>query len=306
MSGLYRGALAFLQEIIRMYPSVLLIALFPALLPPAVLDTPVWQTQYEAARHMGHQSSKPLAVFIASGKAGWDQLLEDGTPGQETKRLLATQYVCLYVDVSAAGGKELAAAFAVTGGLGLVLSDPTGDVQAFRHEGKIADLALARCLRKYSNLERVVEATELSGLAAAGRVDDGGQVDQRFQVVEQEVQWRYDYEAARREAREKNRPIILHFGTSSCFWCKKLDSITFRDRGIIKQLNNLLIPVKIDAERETALTQEMRVQVYPTLVFVAPDGRVLGSRQGFIDVAGFGQQLADVGIALAANDVHAP
>src|SRR5690242_7708497 len=113
-----------------MYTSALMIALFSGLLPPAVVDAPAWQTQYEAARTLGRQGGKPLAVFIASGDAGWNQLLADGRLSKETKRILAAEYVCLYVDVSAADGKQLAAAFAVTSGLGLVISDSRGDLQA--------------------------------------------------------------------------------------------------------------------------------------------------------------------------------
>jgi thioredoxin-related protein len=107
----------------------------------------------------------------------------------------------------------------------------------------------------------------------------------------QEVQWRYDYTAARREAKEKQRPIVMDFGTSNCFWCKKLDASTFRDPSVVRQLNEQFIPVKIDAEREPGLVQSLRIQSYPTLVFAAPDGRILGSHVGFVEVARFSQQL---------------
>src|SRR5947209_19620780 len=53
----------------------------------------------------------------------------------------------------------------------------------------------------------------------------------------QEAQWRYDYTAACREAREKQRPVVMDFGTSNCFWCKKLDASTFRDPAVVRQLN---------------------------------------------------------------------
>jgi thioredoxin-related protein len=108
----------------------------------------------------------------------------------------------------------------------------------------------------------------------------------------QEVQWRYDYTAARREAKEKQRPIVMDFGTSNCFWCKKLDASTFRDPGVVRQLNEQFIPVKIDAEREPGLAQTLRIQSYPTLVFAAPDGRILGSHEGFVEAARFSQQLS--------------
>ncbi len=110
----------------------------------------------------------------------------------------------------------------------------------------------------------------------------------------QEVQWRHDYAAARREAKERQRPLVVDFGTSNCFWCKKLDVSTLRDPAIVKRLNEQFIPVKIDAERQPGLAQSLGIHSYPTLVFVAPDGRILGRHEGFVEAAHFGQQLSRV------------
>lgn len=105
------------------------------------------------------------------------------------------------------------------------------------------------------------------------------------------VKWRRDYLAACKEARESQRPMVVDFGTRECIWCKKLDATTFHDQEVIKQMNEQFIPVKIDAERDPSLAQSMRVQIYPTLVFISHDGKVLGSHEGFVDVEQFNQQL---------------
>src|SRR3989442_4578679 len=99
----------------------------------------------------------------------------------------------------------------------------------------------------------------------------------------QEVQWRYDYNAARREAVQKNRPLILDFGTEHCFWCKKLDVTTFREPTIVGVLNEQFIPLKVDAEREVPLANALRIQNYPTLVLAAPDGKILGTFEGYLE-----------------------
>src|SRR5712692_986242 len=67
-------------------------------------------------------------------------------------------------------------------------------------------------------------------------------------IIAQEVQWRHDYTAARREAVEKSRPLFLDFGTQNCFWCRKLDVTTFRDPTIVGILNDRFIPLKVQAE----------------------------------------------------------
>jgi thioredoxin-like negative regulator of GroEL len=99
----------------------------------------------------------------------------------------------------------------------------------------------------------------------------------------QSIRWRTDYNAARREAIESDRPILIDFGTENCFYCKKLDASTFRDPGVVSTLNERFIPLKIDAEREPALAQALRVQVYPTLLLAAPDGKILGVIEGYLE-----------------------
>lgn len=110
----------------------------------------------------------------------------------------------------------------------------------------------------------------------------------------EEVQWRTDFAAARKEAQQKQRPLLLDFGTDTCFWCKKLDTITFRDPAIIKVLNEQFIPVKIDGDRDTKLTEALHIQSYPTLVFASPEGRTLGSQEGFVDAEKLAPQLKRV------------
>ncbi|MGL6097907.1 MAG: thioredoxin family protein, partial [Fimbriiglobus sp.] len=44
----------------------------------------------------------------------------------------------------------------------------------------------------------------------------------------QDVRWRHDYAAARREAADSGKPLLLDFGTENCVWCRRLDATTFR------------------------------------------------------------------------------
>ena len=71
-------------------------------------------------------------------------------------------------------------------------------------------------------------------------------------VGAQEVQWRYDYIKARQEAKEKNRPVFVDFGTVNCTWCRKLDTTTFRDPSVVQILNEQFIPESGDCDQEPA------------------------------------------------------
>src|SRR5262245_10094768 len=104
-------------------------------------------------------------------------------------------------------------------------------------------------------------------------------------AIAQEVEWRTDYNKARQEAIEKNRPLLLDFGTENCFYCKKLDATTFRDPTVVSVLNKSFIPLKIDVNKDTPLADALRVERFPTLVLAAPDGKILATQEGYLDAA---------------------
>jgi thioredoxin-like negative regulator of GroEL len=110
----------------------------------------------------------------------------------------------------------------------------------------------------------------------------------------QSVQWRTDYNSARKEASEKGRPILLEFATENCMWCKKLDLTTFRDPAVAKLLNEQFISLKVDADRESTLTQMLRITQYPTLVVAGPDGKIIGVLEGYQEPAPLSDQLQKV------------
>jgi thioredoxin-related protein len=107
----------------------------------------------------------------------------------------------------------------------------------------------------------------------------------------QEVKWRTDYNAARKEAADRKLPLILDFGTENCFWCKRLDATTFRDAAVVKMMNEGFVPLKVDGNQESALTQMLRIQSFPTIVFAGPDGKILGTLEGYLEAPRFLENL---------------
>ena len=115
----------------------------------------------------------------------------------------------------------------------------------------------------------------------------------------QEVRWRLDYNSARREAQEKNLPIIVDFGTENCYWCNKLDSTTFHDPTVVATMNERFIPLRVDAQRNSALTDALRIQAFPTVVLAASDGKILGTLEGYIDASRFHDHLQRILVSVS-------
>jgi hypothetical protein len=137
-----------------------LVALTMGTLSPS----PAWMNDYTAARAKVSVDSKPMAVFVASGKAGWESVVRDGFDPAVTK-LLNEKFVCLYVDSSTAAGKTLAGAFQV-GNLGVVLSDRKGTTQSYAAAGTISRSELTQALIAHADVE-VAQKTDAPKAAPA-------------------------------------------------------------------------------------------------------------------------------------------
>jgi hypothetical protein len=135
----------------RMYTSAILIALTGSLAASSGNESLNWRNDYMEARKMGQTEKKPLAVFIGNGAAGYEKVCQDGKISAEVEKILADSYICVYVDSSTPEGQQVASAFANTSGLGLVLSDRTGELKAFSHQGDLSAVDLGRWVKRFAD-----------------------------------------------------------------------------------------------------------------------------------------------------------
>ncbi|QEL13350.1 thioredoxin family protein [Limnoglobus roseus] len=121
-------------------------------------------------------------------------------------------------------------------------------------------------------------------------------------VGAQDIQWRDDYKAARKEAAETGKALLLDFGTESCVFCRKLDATTFRDPAVVKRLGERFIAVKLDGHAERKLTAALEVTAYPTIIVATADGKVVGRHTGYLDATQM-LELLDKAPAMAKQPV---
>jgi hypothetical protein len=114
---------------------------------------PGWNDDYGLAVRQARAAKKPLAVFVGTGRDGWKAACSEGDLGPEVRRLLAEEYVCLYVDAGQAAHKELAQSFEAGQAPLLVLSSRCRAYQAYRHEGAQPTANLALALRRHATEE---------------------------------------------------------------------------------------------------------------------------------------------------------
>lgn len=98
------------------------------------------------------------------------------------------------------------------------------------------------------------------------------------------IQWRTDYNTARKEAQDKGLPMIVSISTEECLYCRKMDATTFADANVAALLNGRFIPLKVDGNKEANLVQALRVQMYPTTVIAGADGKIHAFLSGYVTV----------------------
>ncbi len=97
----------------------------------------------------------------------------------------------------------------------------------------------------------------------------------------------FAFDAALKEAAKEKKVVFIDFFTTWCGPCKLLDRTTWQDAGVAALLKEKTIPLKIDAEKESALAERFKLDGYPTLLLVRPDGTELGRMLGYMDAAKF-------------------
>jgi thiol:disulfide interchange protein DsbD len=110
-------------------------------------------------------------------------------------------------------------------------------------------------------------AVKMSGLA----------VEKRAGSVTDAVQWFAYSDEKVAEASRSGRPVLIDFWADWCIACKELDKRTFSEPEVIEASKSFVM-LKVDSTsakdlQAKAVCQKYRVKGFPTLVFLAADGK---------------------------------
>ncbi len=119
-----------------------------------------WLTNYQMARTISADQKKPLVVIVGKGESGWDQVIQDGKLDMNLMQKMARSYVYLYIDSTSEQGAKLAKGLDVHQSNGLIITNRSGDLQAFYHDGQIKQSQMENLLDKYQDIAQVITTTD--------------------------------------------------------------------------------------------------------------------------------------------------
>ena len=103
----------------------------------------------------------------------------------------------------------------------------------------------------------------------------------------QDIEWQPDVKSAMTKAEAENKLVLLHFTASWCRPCQALEKFVFPNLEVARSVNEHVIPVQIDVDRQQALVTEYGVTAVPFDVVITPGGRVIGKQKSPLDSNGF-------------------
>jgi hypothetical protein len=133
-----------------------------------------WEADYHQAREIGARLQKPLAVFVGSGADGWKQVVREGSLSAEARRQISERFVPVYVNAESESGQKLAEAFGLVNKRGLIISDRTGGLMAFHHDGDLELSDLVKHLNRFGDPDHIVITTESNDFPVTANVVSAG------------------------------------------------------------------------------------------------------------------------------------
>jgi thioredoxin-related protein len=91
-----------------------------------------------------------------------------------------------------------------------------------------------------------------------------------------------DYESALKAARGQNKPLLLYFFSTTCYYCTLMDKNTLADRDVSASLKRDFVFLRIDADRSTDLSRLYRIEGTPSSWFLEPTGKRILEAPGYI------------------------
>jgi thioredoxin-like negative regulator of GroEL len=88
------------------------------------------------------------------------------------------------------------------------------------------------------------------------------------------------FEAGMGQAKQEGRPAMVDFMAEWCSWCKKLDREVYTNPQVLSA-SQKFVCIKVDGDRRRDLVQRYRVDGYPTILFLDPQGRELHRVVGY-------------------------
>ena len=96
-----------------------------------------------------------------------------------------------------------------------------------------------------------------------------------------QINW-YSYDDGMAAARQSGKSIVIYFHADWCTYCIRMQKETFTHASVINFMNDKVIAVKVDVDKEKKVARSFGVRGLPATVLLMRNGDQVGPMPGFI------------------------
>lgn len=100
-------------------------------------------------------------------------------------------------------------------------------------------------------------------------------------AADSKIAWRDFSDQVFAEARRENRFIVLYLKAVWCHWCHVMEETTYRDPGVLAEMDKHYIPVRVDQDSRPDLSLRYEEWGWPATVVFGPDGTEIAKLRGY-------------------------
>lgn len=99
------------------------------------------------------------------------------------------------------------------------------------------------------------------------------------------ISWQGSLNSAMATAKKTNKPVFLYFSTEWCGPCKVMKQTTFKDSKVVAESRKWVM-VQVDAEKQEAIASKYKIDTYPTMLILKPNGTTVSRVEASAKTAG--------------------
>lgn len=111
--------------------------------------------------------------------------------------------------------------------------------------------------------------------------------------------WLENIDEGLKQGGADSKIVMVDFTASWCGWCTKLKEEVFSTDEFKKVAGEKLVLVVVDADKNRELVDKYKVEGFPTILFLDPNGSEVNRIVGFRDLQGFLEEVSKLPAASA-------
>ena len=114
----------------------------------------------------------------------------------------------------------------------------------------------------------------------------------KVSTIKCSLPWQSDLKNSKAAAKLKHKLIVVDVYTDNCAWCNRLEHETLQNPGVVAELSNRFIWLKLNALVNSADLKPYKISGYPTILVLDDQGKLVTSYSGYLPPEQFAEKMA--------------